>query len=320
MQSFPVPALILVGSLLSACGSEPDSAYHGYVEGEFMYLAAPQAGYLKTLDVGRGQRVLPDQQVFAIAADPDAQALAAAQARVEAARSRVENLGDPRRPTEIAALEAEVRAAQTALQLSTTQLAQQEALAKSRFISTARLDEARAARDRNAAQLEAARQQLATYRASLGRKAELAGATAELQAADADAAARQWQVARKLVAAPVAGEISDTYYQPGEWVAAGQPVASLLPDGRRRIRFYVPEGAVAGLAPGKTVEVRCDGCGAPFRARIDFVAAAAEYTPPVIYSAKARGKLVFRAEAVPGPEQAATLRPGLPVDVTLAGD
>ena len=62
----------------------------------------------------------------------------------------------------------------------------------------------------------------------------------------------------------------------------------------------------------------CDGCVGPVHASIDFIAAQAEYTPPVIYSHGSREKLVFRVEAVPDPAQAATLRPGLPVDVRLA--
>ncbi|WP_332670642.1 HlyD family secretion protein [Aromatoleum sp.] len=311
---------VLAGVLLAACGGGRDAVWNGYVEGEFVYLAAPQAGYLKTLDAARGARVAAGEQVFALASDPDAQALASAEARVEAARSRVDNLSEPRRPPEISALEAQVHAAETALRLATTQLAQQEALAASRFISQARLDEARAARDGEAARLDAARQQLATYRASFGRKAEVAGARAELEAAGAEAELREWQLARKTVAAPAAGEIAETYFEPGEWVGAGQPVASLLPDGRRRVRFYVPEREVAGLAPGMAVTVRCDGCGEAFEARIDFVAPEAEYTPPVIYSEKARAKLVFRVEAVPAPALAAILRPGVPVDVVAAGN
>lgn len=311
---------VLAGVLLAACSGGQDAGWSGYIEGEFVYLAAPQAGYLKTLGAARGARVAAGAPVFALSPEPDAQALAAAEARVEAARSRVDNLSEPRRPPEIAALEAQVHAAETALRLATTQLAQQEALAASRFISQAGLDEARAARDGEAARVEAARQQLATYRASFGRKAEVAGARAEFDAAGAEVALREWQLSRKTVVAPAAGEIADTYFEPGEWVGAGQPVASLLPDGRRRIRFYVPEREAGGLAPGMAVIVRCDGCGDAFEARIDFVAPEAEYTPPVIYSEKARAKLVFRVEAVPAPALAARLRPGVPVDVVPAGN
>lgn len=303
--------------LLAACGPAPTDTLQGYVEGEFLYLAAPQAGYLQSLDAPRGSRVTAGQTLFTLATDPDRQALAEAEARSGAAREKVENLREPRRAPEIASLEAQLRASQAALKLAQTRLAQQEALAARQFVSRAALDEALARRDEAAANVEANRQQIASYRATLGREAEVRGAQAELAAAAAQAEQKRWQVDRKTGQAPVPGEVAETYYRPGEWVPAGQPVASLLPDDRRRIRFYVPESRLARLQPGQAVSASCDGCAAPIRAHIDFIAPQAEYTPPVIYSQGSREKLVFRVEAAPAPEQAAQLRPGLPVDVRL---
>ena len=307
---------IAVFSLLSAaCNEEKAAGYQGYIEGEYVYLAAPQAGYLKSLDAARGSRVQAGQAVFAIATDPDAQALVEAEARAGSAREKVENLKDPRRPPEIATLEANLQAALASQRLARTRLNQQESLARAKFVSQAALDEARSAFELASAQVEANRQQLATYRSTLGRQSEVRGAEADLQAAAALAEQKRWVVERKAVSAPAEGEVSETYYRPGEWVPAGAAVASLLPDARRRLRFYVPETNLAALRPGQKVEADCDGCAASIRARIDFIAAQAEYTPPVIYSRGSREKLVFRVEAAPDPEQAALLRPGLPVDV-----
>lgn len=314
----PLIAVTFAGALLGACSREGPTAFSGYVEGEFLYLAAPQAGYLKTLDAPRGSRVTQGQPVFAVAADPDAQALAEAEAKAGSAREKLENLKEPRRAPEIATLEAQVRAAESALRLADVQLKRDEALAKRSFVSPAKLDESRAGRDEAAAQVEATRQQLATYRTTLGRQAEVRGAEADLQAALAQSDQKRWVVDRKAVVAPASGEIADTYYRPGEWVSAGSPVASLLPDGRRRLRFFVPETALAKLKPGQAVTATCDGCAAPIRAIIDFIAPQAEYTPPVIYSRGSREKLVFRVEAAPAPEAAGALRPGLPVDVRPA--
>ena len=64
--------------------------------------------------------------------------------------------------------------------------------------------EAMARRDQALAQEEAARQQLATYRSTLGRQAEVKGAEADLQAATALAAQKRWVVERKAVSAPAA--------------------------------------------------------------------------------------------------------------------
>lgn len=309
-----------LAALLAACGNGRPASFQGYVEGEYLYLAAPQAGYLKSLDSPRGSRVKEGQAVFAISGDPDSQTLAEAEARTGSARQKLKNLSEPRRLPEIATLEAQVRAADAALQLAQSQLRQQETLARQRFVSQARLDEAMTARDRSAAELEAARQQLAGFRISLGRQAEVSGAEADVEAAVAVAAQKRWLVDRKAVGAPAAGEIADTYYRPGEWVPAGAAVASLLPDARRRLRFYVPATLIATIQPGQSVEARCDGCGEPIQATIDFIAPQVEYTPPVIYSRGSREKLVFRIEAAPAPAQAATLRPGLPVDVRLAAN
>lgn len=302
--------------LLVACDRDDDS-FQGYVEGEYVYLSAPQAGYLKTLDAVRGSRVAAGQPVFAIDADPDDRALAEAEARADSAREKLQNLKEPHRPTEIAALEASLRAAEASLRLTGIQLEQYQALRRQNFVPQATIDAARSARDQAAAQVEATRQQIATYRVTLGRQAEVKSAEADLKAALAQVAQKRWVVERKSVAAPAAGEIAETYYRPGEWVAAGSPVASLLPDTRRRLRFFVPEKLVASIKPDDPIEASCDGCSSPIRARVDFVSPQAEYTPPVIYSRGSREKLVFRVEAAPTPEQAAQLRPGLPVDVRL---
>jgi len=276
------------------------------------------AGYLETLQAARGSRVAEGASVFSVAADPEQQGLREAEARESGAREKVRNLSEPRRPPEVATMEAQLHVAMASLQLSERQLQQQEALAAKGYISSARLDEVRAARARDAAQVDAARQQLATFRATLGRVPEMRAAEADVEAARAQVAQKRWQVDKKAVAAPAAGEIADTYYRQGEWVPAGQPVVSLLPDSMRRIRFFVPETIVANLRPGRIVEAICDGCAGPIRGTVNFIAPQAEYTPPVIYSRGSREKLMFRVEAAPAPEQAAALRPGLPVDVRLA--
>lgn len=309
---------ILAIWLLAACQQQPDNnTLQGYVEGEYLYLAAPQPGYLKTLDAVRGSQVTAGQPVFALDSQPDDQALAEAEARIESAREKLLNLQNPRRPSEIAALEANLRMAEAHLRLTASQLAQQDALQRKNFVAQNKVDEARSAHDQASAQVEAAKQQIATYRTTLGRQAEVGGAEADLKAATAQAAQKRWLMQHKSVTAPAEGEIFETYYRPGEWVPAGAPVVSLLPDARRRLRFFVPETLIATIKPGVTVEARCDGCPAPIRARVDFISPKAEYTPPVIYSRGAREKLVFRIEAAPAPEQALTLRPGLPVDVRL---
>ena len=107
--------------------------------------------------------------------------------------------------------------------------------------------------------------------------------------------------------------MQDTFFVEGEWVPAGRPVASILPPGNVKARFYVPETVVGGIAIGRPVEISCDGCS-KVEAKVSYVSSQAEYTPPVLYSKESRSKLMFLVEArLPGAE----LRPGQPVDVRL---
>jgi HlyD family secretion protein len=63
------------------------------------------------------------------------------------------------------------------------------------------------------------------------------------------------------------------------------------------------------------VGVGCSGCALGLKARVTFVAAEAEFTPPVIYSVGSREKLVWMVEA--RLDGGGVLSPGQPVDVTL---
>jgi HlyD family secretion protein len=110
--------------------------------------------------------------------------------------------------------------------------------------------------------------------------------------------------------------VVDTLYRQGEWVAAGAPVVSLLPPENVKVRFFVPEPRLGAITVGDEVHVRCDACGPDLSAVISYVSPDAEYTPPVIYSREMRAKLVYLVEAEP--RQPTALRPGQPVDVTLA--
>ena len=83
------------------------------------------------------------------------------------------------------------------------------------------------------------------------------------------------------------------------------------PHSRIKVRFFVPEKALAGYRVGRTVRFGCDGCAKGLTARIDFVSPRPEFTPPVIYSREARDRLVYLVEARPS----LRLNPGQPVDV-----
>ncbi|MDG1436522.1 MAG: efflux RND transporter periplasmic adaptor subunit [Rickettsiaceae bacterium] len=110
--------------------------------------------------------------------------------------------------------------------------------------------------------------------------------------------------------------IEDILFSPGEFVQAGQVVATLLSADDIKIRFFVPQAELPKIIEGQSVSILCDGCREPIAAKITYIAKQAEYTPPVIYSSEAREKMVFMVEAKPN-SLTRNLHPGLPVDVKI---
>jgi HlyD family secretion protein len=315
-RSPPVLAL-LAAALLGGCGHRDTPAWQGYAEGEYVLVAAPSAGRLEKRFVERGAQVEAGAPLFALEQENEKAVRQEAQQHLGNAEAKLANLETGRRDQEVEAIRAQLRQAEAARSLSAEQLAQQERLYATKFVSKAALDAVRTAWQRDVAQVAEVTAQLTNARQSIGREQEIAAAQADVQAQRAVVAQSDWRLAQRAVQAPARALVQDTFYSEGEWVAAGSPVVSLLPPAAVKLRFFVPETALARTAPGTTVQAACDGCGAPIKARVTFVSRQAEYTPPVIYSREQRSHLVYLVEARPqSAGDAARLHPGQPVDVT----
>ena len=306
----------LLAGLMAGCGDKPPAPWTGYAEAEPLYIAAPVGGRVTSLAVRSGEAVTAGQALFELDATPEIAADAEAQARAASARAQALDADKGRRAPEVAVTRAQLEQARATERLAGLELARQQQLRAQGFIAPARVDEAATALAQ--AQARVAELQAALAVAALpAREDARSAARALADAALSSRAQTAWRVEQKRQTAPMAARVQDIYLRPGEWAAAGQPVLALLPPGQRKARFYVPQSAVGGLALDAPVSLHCDGCGAPIAARISFIAAGPEYTPPVIYSNQQRDKLVFLVEARPlKPEDAERLHPGQPLDVT----
>jgi len=150
---------------------------------------------------------------------------------------------------------------------------------------------------------------------SVGSQKAFDDAEAALRTAEARLNSARTRLDRRRVASPAGGSVQEVYYRVGEMVQAGRPIVSLLPPGNARVRFFVPQATLPSVHIGDRVTIGCDGCANGLAARISFISAQAEFTPPVIYSQEERARLVFRVEAIP--ERAQDVRVGQPVSVTL---
>jgi HlyD family secretion protein len=280
----------------------------GYIEGQSLYLAAPIAGTVTSVEVVEGQRVAAGAPLFSI----DARTLAAerdqARAQLDQARAQAQAARDSQRQQAAGLALAQAQAANA--ERDAARYAGLQA-SKAGAVSVQDADRVRTAAQTARAQRDAAQDLFANARAQAAAADAAAGHA--LAALD-EAQARLDQLS---VRAPAAGRLEEVYFQTGEWAAANQAIVSLIPDDRVKVRFYVPAGEVALYQVGARVRFDCDSCRDGQGARIIYVSPSPEYTPPIIYSRKARDRLVFLIEALP--DDARTLNPGQPVDVTPLG-
>jgi len=302
--------------LLSACGPRAEPPLQGYVEGEYVRVAAPFAGTLQQLSVQRGGEVTAGAPLFVLERENEIAGRRQAEQQLQAANARLANLQTGKRPPEVETVSEQLRQAMAARELSDANYKRQESLFKSGFISSAALDDVRTKLKNDDAHVQELKAMLQTAKMP-ARPAEIRAAEADADAARQALAQADWRLGQRAVTAPANGHVSDTYFVVGDWVPAGAVVANLLPPGNVKIRFFVAEPQLGSLHPGQTVRFSCDGCGDARNATVSFIADRAEFTPPVLYSKENRAKLVYLVEAKPEAGVAVTLNPGQPLDVTL---
>lgn len=307
--------LVSVALLLTGCAPKKSPGYQGYLEGEFVYVAAPLAGQLEKLAVTKGTRVAAGAPLFTLEHANELAAQRQAADQLRAAEARLADARKGQRPSELATLTARLDQARAAAELSALDLTRQKNLFDTRVLAAADYDRARLTHERNLRAVEELAAQLAT--AGLGARTDaLAAAEADVSAAAAAKTKTDWAVAQKSQSAPRAALVYDTLYREGEFVAAGNPVVSLLPAENIKVRFFVPEAEFAALTAGAAVRIAITGRPAPLEARISYLSPSPEYTPPILYNRENRSKLVFMVEAVfADPTAARDLHPGQPVDV-----
>ncbi len=293
-----------------------DASWLGYVEGETVYVAAPVSGRLQSRAVDRGASVAFGAPLFSLDPETSDASVSQAEAQVAANSAQAADLAEAKqRQAEIDVFRANEAGAQAQVVKSQHDFERMAALQSRGFASRSQLDSARAARDGAQANLAQARAQIRSSELTAGRNGQILAAQAGI--AGAQAALRSQRKVRSEIAptSPAKGVIEQTFFNQGEWVPANTPVVAVLPDNKRKLRFYVPEDKIAGLKVGSNIGYTCDGCGTTaMAAKISFIAPRAEYSPPVIYSERARAKLVFLVEALlPASEKPLPL--GLPVQV-----
>jgi HlyD family secretion protein len=280
MKPFLLSVFGLSAFGLFACAPAPKSqTLTGYGEAIYVHAAALEAGRISALRVEEGAAIAAGAALFTIDAVRGELSADAARLSAAAAQARAG-----------AALSDAIARAQAQAELAKQTQARLDTDTASLNAATAALAQARA--EQRAARIDAG----------------AAGATARL----ADRRVKDY-----AVTAPISGTVERIWRRPGEIVAAGEPVLAILAPENMRVRFFAPQADLARLAPGAEIALACDGCKAGLTAKITHTAREPQYTPPVIYTAESRGRLVYLIEAKPS--EPGAIRPGQPVDISLPG-
>jgi HlyD family secretion protein len=303
----------VLAALVPGCPSSV--AVYGYVEGEYVAMAPLEVARIAGVAVRRGDRVEPGTVIATMETSDATIAVADAEARLAQAESQLADLKRGRRPEEIEVLAAAKQSAEAQAADTERALERRRDLFARGFAAKAELDQAQTLRDVAVAGVRQAEANLSVARLPARDDAIRAADGAVAQARAAVDTAR-WRLSERTLKAGRAGRITDLIRRPGEVAGPQAPVATLLPDGAAKLKLWVPEPLFARFRLGATLTVGCDGCGKGFEARITYVAAEPEFTPPVIYSVETRQKLVHLIEARPV-DPVSGLKPGQIVDVRL---
>lgn len=126
------------------------------------------------------------------------------------------------------------------------------------------------------------------------------------------------QIRDAEVRSPIDAVAETRQVEKGDLAVPGAVLFTLIDFHRTYVKAYVPELYLGRIVLGGRVDVSCDGLpGKIFRGKIDFVAQEAEFAPKNIQTKEERLKLVYMVKAYLD-NGAGELKPGLPVDVTIA--
>jgi len=297
--------------------AETDNAY---VKAHLIAVSAEVAGRVVEVAVADNQEAQAGQLLFRIDPAPFQVAVARADAQLANVRTEVETLRAEHRVALAEAAEAEER-----IRFLSVQLERQRRLRERGMVREEAYDEARYNLDAARARLASVREHVARVLAGLGGDPRLPTARhPRVLEAQAERDATALELARTRVHAPVAGTVSNLRLQPGEHVARGTPVFSLVQSGPRWIEANFKETQLTDMRVGQPARVVADAYpGVTWQARVSAIAPATGAEFALLPPQNATGNWVKVVQRVPvhlaieQPDQAPELRAGMTVSVSV---
>jgi HlyD family secretion protein len=320
----PVLAVLALGGYLTwrtVTGGDDGTALaaSGTVEATEARLGFEVAGRIVALDAREGDRVESGRELARLDDVELAARRAQAAAQVEAAHARLAELEAGFRAEEVAQARSAVAAAVERETDAGRDFERTRTLHEGGAVPREALDKAALAAELARRQREQAAQQLALLERG-ARPEQVAAARARVAEAEAAVAALDAALAKTRLAAPFGGIVTLRHREPGEIVAPGAAVVTLMNPDDRWVRIYVPENRLGRVALGQRAAIVSDSFpGRSYEGEVAFIADEAEFTPKTVQTTEERVRLVYAVKVRITGDAALELKPGLPADVTLEG-
>ncbi|MDJ0744611.1 MAG: HlyD family efflux transporter periplasmic adaptor subunit [Xenococcaceae cyanobacterium MO_167.B27] len=146
---------------------------------------------------------------------------------------------------------------------------------------------------------------------------KLAAAKAEVNNVKAAKAEIQSRVSDLNIISPIDGVVTTRIVEPGEVVAGGQPLVTIINPDTVYLRGYVPQGQIGKVKVGQEADLFLDSApNQALSAKVTAIDTKASFTPENIYFAEDRVKQVFGVK-IAIDEPAGLAKPGLPADAEI---
>ncbi|MEQ8356315.1 MAG: efflux RND transporter periplasmic adaptor subunit [Kiloniellaceae bacterium] len=265
---------------------------NGRIEAEEVHVATKYAGRVVEVLVNEGDLVEAGQVLARMDTAELRAELAGAKATTAQTRENV--------------IEARAQIIQRAseLKFAEQELTRAETLVAKGHISEQQADQRRTDRDTAQAALDAAR-------------ARLASTQAAVEAALAQAERIEAQITESTLTAPRAGRVQYRLTEPGEVLASGGRVVTLLDLTDVYMTIFLPTAQIGRLLVGNEARIVLDAVPQfVIPATVSFISAEAQFTPREVETRSEREKLMFRVKVKIAPallsEHIEKVRTGLP--------
>jgi HlyD family secretion protein len=245
---------------------------NGRLEAQAINVAAKYPGRLKTVIPREGDTVDAGQVVATIDTEPLEAQLRSAQAKIVEAQN---NLRTAR---------AQVKSTQAQLNLANKEYKRAEKLVSTGAISAQE-------RDADYSKVEVTQANLT------GFEAQVTGAQSAIDAETAESERLQAVIKDNSLRAPVRARVQSRMHEPGEVVAEGAPVLSLLDLSDVYMYVFLPTAAAGKVTMGSEGRIVLDAIPQyPIRAVVSYVSPNAQFTPKTVETAEERHNLTFKVK------------------------